>query len=119
MSDEAFLFEDINSIFAAKNDGYKKPNRFNLKPGNKVYGYDTYYDVAPVEPYTVVRMSGETVITEVKRENRHCYRDIMGWLGSEKPDVMRRYWLSGDKRYWFFEYVKPVMARQPEFIDNE
>ena len=119
MSDGVFLFEDIDNLFVAKDNGYRKPTKFNLKPGDKVYGYDTYFNVAPVEPYTVVKMAGDTVITEVKRENRHCYQDIRGWLGSEKPDVMRKHWLSGDKRYWFFEYVKPVMKKAPSFIDNE
>lgn len=119
MSDEGLCFEGIHSRFDAKEDGYVNPTRILLRPGDKVYGYDTYFEVAPIEPYTVVRMAGETVITEVKRENRHCYRDIIGWLGSEKPDVMRRYNLSSDKRYWFFEWVKPVKKGMRGFIDIE
>ena len=113
------IFRGIDNYFDAENHGYKHPNRFNLKPGDKVYAYDTYLEVAPIEPYTVAKATEESVIVEVKSENRNCYFDITGWFGREKPDVMKRYGLSGDKRYWFFDYVKPTTGGRQIFIDNE
>ena len=113
------IFRGIDSHFDAEKCGYKSPNRFNLKPGDKVYAYDTYYEVAPIEPYTVAKTTDENVIVEVKSDNRNCYWDITGWLGREKPDVMKQYGLSGDKRYWFFDYVKPTTGGRQKFIDNE
>lgn len=115
------IFRGIDSHFDAEKCGYKRPDRFNLRPGDKVYAYDTYLEVAPIEPYIVVKTTedGESVITEVKSENRNCYWDITGWFGSEKPDVMKQYKLSSDKRYWFFDYVKPTTGGRQKFIENE